>query len=403
MIAEMLSSSATKELALPQTSLHVPIPATFSMLEAPEQVISFVSSLALTHRHRTISDVFVDFSKVVSQDLGAHALFDKLIDEIVSQAKFQKTMIGWKGNFPADAAQRRFVSAMGIIKLLGLTRMYLAADDAARIHLFERHCRHYLRQIRNVSPTDKSEQANAAERFANHINRCLAREGLELTDIARSYLCSYVVEIIDNAENHAGMVDWTIQGYLDVANENPECEIVILNFGSSIAATLDALPVDSYTSLQIKQYLELHAKNGWFSPRWRREDLLTLVALQGSVSSRNTSEESTRGQGTADLIEFFQRMNDERRVANHGPASMYIVSGSTQVLFDGRYRMSVNSDGSRVIAFNEANDLRQPPDQNFVRPLLGCPLPGTMIGIKFPIQKPSLQPVRSAEMPASKP
>ena len=305
-ISRMFSDCAAQDIYMPQTSLVLRIPKTFSMLESPGEAIGLVASLARTHQNRSISDVFVDFSQVKIQDLGAHALLDKLVDEMVLQASFQNTRIAWKGTFPQDAAQRRFIKAMGILRQLGITHRYLDYDDAKKVHLFERRCRHHLRQLKPVNPEDKSEQSNAAERFANHVNRCLATEGRQLTLDGRSRLCSYVVEVIDNAENHAGgIVDWTIQGYVDMAMEQPQCEIVIFNFGKSISETLDELPADSYTMLQIKNYFDLHGEGGWFSPSWRREDLLTLMALQGSVSRNNSSDDTTRGQGTADLIDFF--------------------------------------------------------------------------------------------------
>lgn len=390
-ISKMFSECATHELLMPQTSLRINIPGTFSMLEAPEQAIQLIASFARTHQKKSISDVFVDFSKVKTQDLGAHALLDKLVDEIVLQASFQNTRVAWKGTFPQDPAQRRFIKAMGILRQLGITHRYLDYDDAKKVYLFERRCRHHLRQLKPVNPKDKSEQANAAERFADHVNRCLAREGRQLTLEGRSRLCNYVVEVIDNAENHAGIVDWTIQGYVDMAMEEPQCEIVIFNFGKSIAKTLDEMPDDSYTMLQIKKYLDLHGTSGWFSQTWRREDLLTLMALQGSVSRKNSSLDTTRGEGTADLIEFFQQMNDERCLEGLRKASMYIISGGTKVLFDPKYRISDDEKSSRTIAFNVDNDLNQPPDPSCVMPLNGCHLPGTMIGIKFQVQASILQ------------
>lgn len=390
-IARMLSLSASRELPLPQTSLRVTVPAKFSMLDAPQQVLKLVSEFALTHRNRTISDVTVDMASVAVQDLGAHALLDKLVDEIASEAKMKNRRVGWRGSFPQDAGRRRFVAAMGIVRQLGLTARYFHVADAGKIHLFERHCRYYVRQARPPNPNDKSEQANAAERFSNHIDRCLQREGRALTAEGRMQLCNYVVEIIDNAETHAGMVDWTIQGYIDTALDEPQCEVVIFNFGKSIAETLDELPDSSYTKVQIQKYLDLHQSNGWFGPQWRKEDLLTLIALQGTVSSRNITENHTRGQGTADLIEFFQLMNDERGIEGNSPATMYIVSGGTRVLFDPKYRMETIDGGPRLIAFNADNDLKQPPDPLCVMPLVGCRLPGTMIGIKFAVKASILQ------------
>lgn len=397
-IARMLSSRATSELYLPQTSLFLDVPKNFSMLAAPEDTISFICSFAATHLHHRLSDVFVNFEKVVNQDLGAHALLDTLVDEIVAQTSFQNARMGWKGNFPKDSALRRFIQAMGIIRQLRLTHKYLKQTEAQKIHLFERRCRHYVRGMKPVNPEDKSAQANAAERFIHHVNSCLAKEGRTLTELGRLQLCNYVAEVIDNAENHAGIVDWTIQGYVDMAMDEPQCEIVIFNFGKSISMTLDEMPSHSYTMDQIQKYLDLHGRNGWLGSKWRREDLLTLIALQGSVSSKNETKCSTRGQGTADLIEFFQQLNDERLIAKCQPASMYIISGGTRVLFDPKYRLIRGEDGRRVIAFNDQNDLNLPPDVSCVMPLKrSCHLPGTMIGIKFTIQSDILIKIEDSE------
>ncbi len=119
---------------------------------------------------------------------------------------------------------------------------------------------------------------------------------------------------------------------------------------------------------------------------------MTLIALQGYVSSKNTSDDMDRGQGMADLIEFFQGMNKERHLEGRGSATMYIVSGSTKVVFDGRYEISSDDDGPRVIAFNDENDLNFAPDPKSVMPLKKAFFPGTMIGIKFPVQPSDMQP-----------
>ena len=390
-IAEKLSRGATKTLAMPQTSLYVGAPESFSVLRSPEKVLELVSAFALTHRKRVISDITVDFSRIKEQDLGAHALLDKLVDEIAVQAKFQGARLRWKGSYPRDPAQQRFVRAMGIIRQLGIRQHYLSSNAASKIVLFERRCRHYVRAVKPPSPFDKREQDNAAERFVNHINGCLAREGRELTFVSRGQLCNYVVEILDNVENHAGMTDWTIQGYLDMATENPECEIVILNFGKSIAETMSVVAAGTYIDGKIRSFLMKQELAGAYLNGFRREDLLTLFALQGSVSSKRVDHASTRGQGTADLIEFFQRMNDERMVEDRKSASMYILSGTTRILFDGRYRIHSGEGTSRTIAFNKENDLGRIPDSSCVLPLKSGAMPGTMIGIKFPIQAGSLQ------------
>ena len=54
------------------------------------------------------------------------------------------------------------------------------------------------------------------------------------------------------------MFDWAIQGYLDTLLDVPMCEVVIFNFGRTIAQTFEDLPPEAYTSRQIQKYIDLH-------------------------------------------------------------------------------------------------------------------------------------------------
>jgi hypothetical protein len=377
------------QFLVPQTSLRVVVPKVFSLFDEPEQAINFVSSFAKTYRAHWLSDVQVAMGNVVAQDLGAHVLLDKIVDEIVNHCSFTGAKLSWRGDYPKDPAQARFIRSMGIVRQLRLTKKYVSADEASKIIRFERSCRHYIRAIKPEVVDDKTK---AAAKFADHVNGCLEKAGkAQLTQTARHLLCSYVGEVLDNAEAHAGMMEWTIQGYLDISVEKPYCEIVVFNLGKSIAETLEELHPDHYTVRQISNYLHAHTKNNLFSHSWRREDLLTLVALQGAVSSKNTSLDTTRGNGMADLIEFFQTMHDALEPETVQKPRMFIVSGGTRVVFDGSYRMAKNVHGTRLIAFNSTNDLHLPPDRHAVMPLKNSYLPGTMIGIKFPLEISSLK------------
>jgi hypothetical protein len=191
------------------------------------------------------------------------------------------------------------------------------------------------------------------------------------------------------AEDHPGFVDWTVQGYLDNSLAEPICEIAIFNFGKSIAQTLKDLPSGAYTRNQIDPYVLLHAGRNFFGTTWSQSDLLTLIALQGHVSSKNRNSKDTRGQGTGDLIDFFQRVHKECAKNSTVKAKMAIVSGGTYILFDGTYTMRESQKRGRVIAFNPQNDLYSKPDPRFVKSLSGVHFPGTIISIRFPLSAKS--------------
>ena len=213
---------------------------------------------------------------------------------------------------------------------------------------------------------------------------CLKRVKRRLKPAGRMNLANYVAEILNNAEEHAGLVDWTIQGYLDTSLVVPICEIALFNFGRSFADTFRDLPRDSYTWTQIGRYIEIHRTARLFRRNWQEEDLLTVVALQPHVSSKNTIETDTRGHGTVELIDFFQRVHQECTKQNAG-AEMGIVSGSTYIRFDGRYKLQDGGEGRRVIAFNADNSLMQQPDPKYVRSLGQVRFPDTIISIRFPL------------------
>lgn len=388
LIGKMLTKSFDEALDIKSTSIAIKTPAVFSIMENPEGVLRTIGALAKADQECLLESVKINFEDIEVQDLASHALLAKLVDEIDSSAKLsRRPAVRWSGVYPRSAEHKRLVKATGIIKQLRVEHEYLTPMEEARLTLFVRHCRHYISAIR---PQDYDQKSKAAQKFADYLNKCLSATRKELTPTARHLLCSRIGELLDNAEQHAGMLDWTIKGYLDTSVPTPMCEIVIFNFGKSLAQTLEDLPASSFTMTQIAPYMEKHVKRGFFGPKWRRADLLTVMALQQGVSSKNTSQETTRGNGTTDLIEFFQRINDQLAKESESGAKMTIISGSTRVLFDGTYRSRTEGGREGIIAFNRDNDLTSPPDSKYVQPLEKTMLPGTLISVQFSIPTSSM-------------
>lgn len=363
-------------------------PEVFSLMDDTEGTLNALKELATQLLLPKVRSVLIDMSKVKSYDLGANALLDILVDEINTKAKRTRRKINWKGSYPADADQRRLVRSLGVIKFLEVSHEYNPPHEAAKVEAFHSRCKHYVRAVR---AKDTDRKSRVTQKFADHINNCLRRIHRELTLNARKKLCDYVGEILCNAEDHAQMYDWTVQGYLDTSADELICELVILNFGKSVADSLLALPEEGFTRKMIRPYLDAHQKKGFFSTGWDAADLLTLIALQGGVSCKNFSEADTRGNGSVDLISFFQKVVTECKSQpdSQEVAKMALVSGATSILFDGRYEM-VNIDGGPgVIAFNSDNDLLHRPDPSCVRHFTKIAFPGTILSIKFPLSSES--------------
>lgn len=385
-IIRMLADAYAFEVKPQKGGIKVTIPKTFSMIEDPIQTIQIIQTFAKSIRQFRVKKIEIDQSKLEVYDLAANALLDLIATEVEMESRHKRTRIKFSGKYPTSEPVKRFIRSMGIVKHLEIKHEIAKGDETKGIRLFDRRSRHYHERI---DPRKADLKSKVMTGFADHINNCLGDHNRALTAIARHKLCEYIGEILGNAEEHPGFIDWTIQGYLDNSLETPICEIAIFNFGKSIAQTLKALPAESYTRKQIDPYLILHNGRNLFGKNWRDIDLLTLIALQGHVSSKNQTTQDTRGQGTGDLIDFFQRMHKE--CAAHSPiaAKMAIISGGTYILFDGTYKMREVGGRGKVIAFNAANDLYDKPDSNYVKPLGPLKFPGTIISVRFPLSAAS--------------
>ena len=121
----------------------------------------------------------------------------------------------------------------------------------------------------------------------------------------------------------------------------------------------------SFAYQAVSPYVEKHRASEFFASGWDEKNLLTLVALQGDVSSKNTSEDDTRGNGTVEMIEFFDKISHELSPSDSSP-EMAIISGSSHIRFDGTYSLGDDDSERKVIAFNQPNDLNHPPDKEYV-------------------------------------
>ncbi|KVZ41814.1 hypothetical protein WL18_19240 [Burkholderia ubonensis] len=380
----MLAEKATRSLPSSNGEIRVRVPQRFSIIDNPETVLDLLTAFAHGVHVQKIQKVLFDHRDLKECDLAANSLLDVVATERNAELKWRraKRKLRVVGFYPTNPGVKRFIKATGIIKHMEIAHEALSHDETKTMRVFEARNKSYF------SPTDGSKadyKDKQQARFVDHIQGCLRDHGYELSALGMQTLGAYLGEILANAEDHAEYLDWTVQGYLDNTLAVPMCEIAIFNFGRSIAESMQSVSKEGYTWNQIRPYLDMHAQRRLFGASWREEDLLTVIALQSHVSRLNTSEQTTRGQGTVELIEFFQRINDFCNGAT-GHARMAIVSGGTYILFDGTYRMiAPSADAGKIIAFNETNDLNERPDPKFVKSLGEHRFPGTIISIKFPL------------------
>lgn len=365
------------------------IPSTFSILDSPEETLKTIYKLVeVNFGSKKLKKIYFDHENMENFDLSAAQVLGHLASEL-NRIKHKKNKIRMSGNFPKDNEASRFLRGVGVINKLGLTQKYLSKKEQESLKIFSKTDNRALREIRSAS--EITEREKATKGFVDHINACLGENGYQLTREGIQSLCNISGEVIDNAVQHSKGDDWVLAGYLDPQTTENVCEISAFNFGRSIAQTLADLPDDHYTTKIIQPYLDQHIKSGFFSSAWTKEDLLTLVALQGNVSSKNESDDNTRGSGTVDILEFFKGVYDESGKDCKANIKMAILSGKTHITFDGKYSINNDSTNRKVIALNDENDLSKRPDPKYIKHLNGYPFPGTIISIKFPLQNKRLE------------
>lgn len=372
----------------------VSIPEQFSVITNPIRTVETFLQFAEATRSTQIRKIMFDHSHLTEVDLAAESVLDIIAMEMRKENSAKRKKIEIGGYYPNDPRLKRYLRAVGIIKNLEVRHEYLPIEEEKKLKIFQMRNKKYAAR---TTATDASYKERAVADFVKHIDDCLIQRNRRLTQAAKVALSDYTGEILANAEEHTDLDDWKIVGYLDSVGAEQICEIAIFNFGKTIAETFKVLPANSYSIQEIRPYLDEHRTRGLFGEQWREEDLLTLVALQGNVSSKNTGPTDDRGNGTVQLIEFFQRIYQECGPSGDQCAQMCILSGNTHILFDGTYKMQKDKNGRMVIAFNKENDLREKPSKGYITNLGNVFFPGTIISIRFPMHARQTEIVKQVD------
>lgn len=359
-------------------------PKNFSLQHNPQETLRALFRLAKyakTARDRL--RIYVDLYNVRTMDLAADSLLAILLKEIKNEC-FGVRKASIRGVFPASDELQKEMEEVGTVRVLlaEQNKDNIEVDFSESAKTF-RHRETGVEISRTLDASDSVE--TVTRKFADHVNGCLLTIGYELNDLGRRNLCDYIGEVLTNAQEHAGIKDWTIVGYLHT--DSRKFKVAVINFGKSIEATFAALDEDSYAWKQVKYYVGRHEKKA-ASAGLSPGTLMAVAALQERVSSKNIDKSGTRGQGTVTMIEFFQRMFEICAANSSGEAEMALISGSAHIIFNGKYKIAPHeSTGRSVIAFNPNNSLSVLPDSKVVKTMPGVYFPGTIITIEFPLSE----------------
>jgi hypothetical protein len=298
--------------------------------------------------------------------------------------------IALNGFIPEQEQAREIVLATGLPKAFRL-----------RVNLPPGFSTFELANGKREAPREHTSSAKEVQtvRLTDYIDSCLSDFEMKLSDDTKRYISRLVGEVLTNAEEHAGTDgEWWLAGYFRrmPGAAHGDFHLTIFNLGTTLAGSLQELPLDARMRTEIEKLVAEHGNRGLLGPKWTHESLWTVYALQEGVTRFNVEQgvvHGHRGLGTAELIDMFDLLGQSTAVG--AKPRMCVVSGRTHVVFDGTYVMKRHPIGGqlrRVIAFNAENDLAQPPDPAYVRSLRQG-FPGTMVSLRFYLDRDYLREI----------
>lgn len=387
---------------LPNFINHKPkfvIPEVFSLVKNPEEILDFVEDIFKKGSQIGVSEIVLDFRKCKEIDLDASTLLDVYLYALVSlKERCQNIKLNMEGPYwGIDNNVKHFLKVNGLFSHFNIDVPIGASDEEYNDHspIFE--------LVRGHSNSRAS--GRIATIITEYIDKCLKLNEYMLTLQGKSNFGQMLGEVVNNCEIHSGKESvWHAIGhYVDKGHEREgEVQLVIFDIGDTIYESFKSK--DSSKEMQEKfDSLCCHHKK-IFDRNWDEEALATVFVLQSKISRKRDSQDRNqqdRGTGTIRLIEKFREIGC---TADGRQPVMSIISGKTQILFSGTYKLKdkkfnndkiFGNDNLKIIAFNDENDLYSKPDNKVVRKLKSF-FPGTIITMCFYLDKKFMDKIMGA-------
>jgi len=346
---------------------------------------------ALAKIERTEVNAFIDFMDDRCVDVGAFLVLAEIWPQMSPV---------FRGGRMTQSVQK-VLSAMELDRDLGIGLS--SVTDHSHVSAFP-----IARRRPRETSTDPNRQLKPADRekMADNLVELVdgwlfiasmetkAEVPLELSDAGKALIKNMVGELLCNAERHSIKKsedgDWSTSAFMaarEDENGNTElhCYLGFLNVGQSIADSMANAPESMLQ--KTRSYLNMHRKSGKLS----EETLMTVVALQDTITSKKDAVDASRGgTGLQDVLEFASDLG-----SSHLPNSdvrVTIVSGNSCIRLRNPILAGMKDEHNRRLQWcNRENQPNLPPDPS-VAFTLPAPFAGTLVSIGFTLDPRVLIP-----------
>ena len=361
--------------------------------ESYETLRKLISALLIERTKK----VTLDYSECINIGLNTQVILDIILRSYVKFTNISQV----KRHFPI------FIGGVNVNheKVQKLTFSVGSAANFGSELDFPDITKYKLKKHDNRKETDQIKRIERKELDITdmiiYIESSLEKMNKKLTPAKRDDLCTIIGEILINAEEHSTTKYFYSIGYFieDIRSDNHSglFRLVIMNFGKTIYQKFKS--EDCQNTSIVNRMIELSEKYTmkrlFFPGEFEEECLWSLYALQEGVTSVSKEQYEKRGNGSIRFIDSF--FNIKGSVDADDISRLSILSGSTRIVFDGKYRIAekINSTGEtfKVMTFNESGNIEEKPDSKYVFFCKNHFFPGTMINAKILLNDNDVQQI----------
>lgn len=368
----------------------IKIPEIFSIISNPKESYQTIAKVLACFAYQSCRDIRLDYICCKKIDLVTMVFLDAILKDIDNYLdKCEKAEVlrfnrlkGMGGCHYFEDEINKIINSVGSPAIITNKRFDFDGVVPFRLLCFDSHAASLKKclQQKEIDTTKVLE----------YINKCLERFHKTLSNEALKNLGYVVGETLINAEEHSSTGYRYMIGYMEdnakYGNKHTGVfNLVIMNFGQTIYEKFkmpdsdDAINQECLSQMKILS--EKFTRRSFFAKSFTEETLWTLYTLQQGVTC---VPEKKRGNGTIQFIESFFNLKGSNEVDDI--SRMYILSGNTQIEFDGTYRLSDSKDENGVsrgiISFNKSGNLSDKPDAKYVKNVDNY-FPGTAIYVRL--------------------
>lgn len=351
------------------------IPNPFSLCENPDATIhALLQVVKAFFVEQGNTNVFFDYAGCHSIGIETQAFMDVILSEyrkflqkcankprLVAIKTFP---VGFGGKNMLDTDLQKLMFSVGSPANLGIKKKEF--DDVLKLPMRSHNAltKHDRESIIIQKEIDTTE-------IVDYVIACLGKMRKTLTPDKKNDLSTVVGEILINAEEHSTFRHRFSMAFFREQNVDGKhfglLRFVILNFGATIYEKFskndDCPPAIKERMRALSQQYTKH--NFFKDNEFDEETLWTLYALQQGVTSVPGKR---RGSGTIQFIRSF--FNIKGSLDADSVSKMVILSGNTEIIFDGKYGITERTDGKNrfnMMTFNNTGSIEDMPDKRYVR------------------------------------